>query len=110
MPPLPISELQTLLSDSANMLAMAEAGDWDALIAMEHERRGKIGRLRELAIDEALLPAAEPDRGEAIHLIQEILRLDEQTRRLAERWMSQLSQDLGELQRARKVGQAYLGG
>ena len=110
MPPLPISELHALVNDSANMLALAEAGEWDALVALEHERQDKLGRLREQALDKMLLPATEPERGEAIHLIQEILRLDECTRNLAERWMSQLSRDLGELQRARKVGQAYLSG
>lgn len=105
-----IQQLQAVLADSVAMLDLAERAEWDELVNREQARQTKIAALRQAHPDQSLVPASEPGRSQAIEAIQRILDLDDRTRSLTQQWMTTLANDLGELQRARKVGQAYLGG
>lgn len=105
-----IQQLQVVLADSVAMLALAERAEWDELVTRELARQQKIAALRQAHPDQSLVPASEPWKSQAVDAIQRILDCDDKTRHLAQQWMTTLATDLGELQRARKVGQAYLGG
>lgn len=101
--------LQAVLADSTAMLVLAENSEWDALLVKEQLRQEKIASLRELCGNQPLLPASDPWRSQAVDAMEQIISLDKKTQGLAEQWMDRLAQDLGELHKAKKVGQAYLG-
>lgn len=99
--------LEQALATSKRMQELAEAGDWDALVECEIQRRGLISALRALEQQSPLVPAEDPLREEILGRMQAILETDRITGELVRVWMSQLSTNLGEIDMARKVGAAY---
>lgn len=102
-----LDELNSTLVISKRMLSMAETGDWDNLVECERERQKLIGDLRRRAEKASLIPEGSPERERALQLVAEILETDRQTEHLAKSWMSQIANDLGEIERARRVSAAY---
>lgn len=99
--------LDQALATSKRMQALAESGDWDALVDCELQRRSYIAALRDLEQRGPLVPAEAPSREEILRRMQAILEADQITGELVRVWMSQLSTNLGEIDLARKVSAAY---
>lgn len=86
---------------------MAQAGEWDALLNCELDRRELMGQLRTIETMGGLVPEGGPSRDDIVRTMTEILEMDRQTGELATAWMARISNDLGELDLARKVSAAY---
>lgn len=99
--------LREAMALSQRMLELAQNGEWEALVTNEAERSDLIAKLRAFEAHGSIVPASSPAREEALQMMSEILKADEQTGRLVTTWMGQISRDLGELDLARKVGAAY---
>jgi len=96
-----------ILAISRDMLALAKAEDWDALVDRELERRQEVARLRE-ALEAGPNPLAGEERSRSEATIRSILAIDEETRGLAERWMQELDQRLNSVSTSRRLRDTYL--
>lgn len=99
--------LDQALATSKQMQALAESGDWDALVECELLRRSQIAALRAREQQAPLVPSEGALREEILGRMQAILEADQVTGELVRAWMSQLSSNLGEIDMARKVSAAY---
>ena len=96
-----------ILAISQQMREHAQADEWDALVDKELERRQLVAALRtELEIAPSPLNPAEQTQSETT--IKAILSLDEETRKLAERWMGELDEKLGSIKTSRRLQNTYL--
>ena len=102
-----VALLDETRTTSRHMLDLAQAGEWDALIECEQARRSQIAALRDQERAGLLVPEDGPDREAILAHIHAILEADQLTGALVKAWMTQLSQNLGELDMARKVSAAY---
>ena len=100
--------LDQALATSRQMQALAQSGDWDALVECELTRRSQIAALRAREQQAPLVPEEDGTiRAEILGRMQAILEADQITGDLVRVWMSQLSTNLGEIDMARKVSAAY---
>ena len=76
---------------SEQMLAAAQAEDWDQVVRLEGACAVLIAQLRYKSRDADLAP---DDRKEKAQIMQRILRTDAEIRCLAEPWLSDLAQIL----------------
>ncbi len=96
-----------ILAASQQMLTLAKAEEWDALVDKELERRQLVGNLR-TALEETPEPFDAPQRLRSEDLIKNILALDAETRTLAENWMAELDQRLNSVSTSRRLQNTYL--
>ncbi|MFZ5464031.1 MAG: flagellar protein FliT [Pseudomonadota bacterium] len=94
---------ETMSALSAQMVAAAQANDWERLVALEKDCAGLA---RHLQGAEPLALSAE-ERGRKAELIRRILSDDAEVRRHTEPWMEHVRQFLGGAARERKVRDAY---
>ena len=93
---------------SRRMHQLADSEQWDELIECELGRREEVSALRK-ALQESPDSNMHPDLLRmANDCILEILQLDQQTQSLAERWMSELGQDLQTVNTAQRLRRTYL--
>lgn len=89
---------------SADMVAAAQAQEWERLVALEQS----VSALRDTLIAESdSANVADEDRILKAALIQRILDDDAEIRRHTEPWMEHVRQFLGDGARQRRVEQAY---
>ena len=96
-----------ILAASQQMLALAQAADWDALVDQELARREIVGELRGL-LEGFPNPLSETERAHTETQIREILTVDAETRSLAERWMNELGTRLQSINTSRRLQNVYL--
>lgn len=95
---------QQMSALSAEMVAAAQAQEWERLVALEQS----VSSLRETLIAEGeSADLADDDRVLKAALIQRILDDDAEIRRHTEPWMEHVRQFLGDGVRQRRVEQAY---
>lgn len=97
----------SILATSQQMLALAKAEEWDALVDKELERRQLVGNLR-AALEGGPNPFDAAQRLRSEDLIKSILALDAETRSLAEGWMAELDQRLNSVSTSRRLQNTYL--
>lgn len=85
------------------MLAAAQAADWEGLVNMEIARRASLDQLTAATIDFEQ-PALRQEKDACI---REILDMDAQIRALTDAWMGEMRQMLTTVQSQRKIEQAY---
>lgn len=96
-----------ILRFSRHMLALAQAGNWEELVAQEAERQQVVSRLKKrLETADHLQAPGEKARFDA--LIQEILKLDEETSTLTERRMVDIKESLASVGVSRQLNSTYL--
>lgn len=98
--------LAALLATSRQMLPLAQAENWDALVEQEEARRKLISRLQQgiALFPDGKLPAAQT---EARALIREILNLDAKTQALTEQRLVDLREGFQDTGNARRLHNAY---
>lgn len=95
---------QQMSALSAEMVAAAQAQEWERLVALEQS----VSSLRETLIAEGeSADLADDSRVLKAALIQRILDNDAEIRRHTEPWMEHVRQFLGDGVRQRRVEQAY---
>jgi flagellar protein FliT len=93
-------EIQRVTQD---MLAAAQAGDWEALVNLEAGRKAALASLMAEEIDyRAAGLGAEKDA-----CIQSILDMDRRIATLTEAWMGEMREMLAAVQSQRKLEKAY---
>lgn len=95
-----------ILAKSRSMHELAGVAEWDELVDEELARRELIGELRRLLENSAA--AGDEENRQAEALIRETLKLDEETRALAEKWMAEIDQRLLSVQTSRRLQNTYL--
>lgn len=96
-----------ILKFSRLMLASAQAGSWDDLIAQDAERQKIIDGLKR-HMEAAGTPLSPGERAKAAPMIQEILELDEETATLAAHRMADIKESLSSLGVTKQLRNAYL--
>jgi flagellar protein FliT len=100
-----VLDLYGSISDkTTEMLDSARQGDWDRLIALEHEYSALIARLQRT---DNSPPANAGFRDRKVSLIRKVLADDAEIRRYTEPWMNQLDLYLGSARQQRKLQSAY---
>ena len=84
-----------LLTLSREMLACAEAGDWDKLVELEHERLPLFRQVFEV------------ETANKAELAQEVLSLDETTQSLARAGMAYIQNQILQMKNSGKANDAY---
>lgn len=99
-----IAHYASIAASSGRMLAAARDGDWDALVAAEHECADRVAALEALG---HIAPKDEYERATRIGLLRTILANDAEIRSLTEPWMQKLEGMIGSMGQGRRVRQAY---
>jgi flagellar protein FliT len=100
-----VLDLYGSISDkTAEMLDSAKQGDWERLIALEHEYSALIERLQRTDISP---PANAGFRERKVTLIRKVLADDAEIRRYTEPWVNQLDLYLGSARQQRQLQRAY---
>ena len=99
-----LSQYETILSDSRKMLALAKAGEWDKLVAVEQNRNQLLQALKNGNATILLDADLEAKRSELVRLI---LTADEETQKFSRIWMSELEVIIGSLSVEKKLNQTY---
>ena len=99
-----LSEYAAVAELTAQMLAAAEAGDWDGLALLEQRCSGHIDLLRRAEAAVVLNPTG---RQAKIDCIRRILADDRKIRDLTMPWMAQLSALINNSGTQRRLANAY---
>lgn len=89
---------------TAQMLAAAQAGDWEALVNLEIGRKAWVERVSASSVSPGAL-AAEKDA-----CIRFVLETDQQIMTLTRAWMGEMEEMLAAVRAQRKLERAYHGG
>lgn len=95
-----------ILELSRRMLASAKSGQWDELVAQETKRQEVVGKLKKQLENVARPPIGSQAKTNA--LIQEILKLDEETRTLTEHCMADIKGSLAAVGVSKQLNNTYL--
>lgn len=96
-----------ILKFSRLMLSSAQTENWDALVETDAQRQKLIDALKShMAVTGVPLSAAQ--RAQTSPLIQEILKLDEETAALAQRRMADIKDSLSSLGVTKQLNNTYL--
>ncbi|MCZ7563158.1 MAG: flagellar protein FliT [Burkholderiales bacterium] len=95
---------ESLAATSADMLAAARAGDWDAVVAAEHRCATQIEALRASGDRR---PTGEEERRRRVEIIRRLLADDAEIRELADPWLRRLEDVLRSAGNVRRVDRAY---
>lgn len=101
--PSQIELYQQMSALSADMVAAAQAQDWDRLVELER----KVSALRNTLMADDGGNLSENERLAKAALIQRILDDDAEVRRHTEPWMEHVRKYLGDNTRQRRVEKAY---
>jgi flagellar protein FliT len=99
-----LNHYESVAEASGRMLAAARRGDWDALVAAEHECASRVETLRAASAGQSLAGA---ERERKMQIIREVLRHDAEIRELAMPWMAKLQSLIGAGAVQRRVNDAY---
>ena len=99
-----LSRYETIFSDSKAMLALAQAGEWDKLVEVEQARNVLLAALKN---DKAAALADTDLEAKRLEFIRLILIADEETQKLSQTWMIELTGILGSLNTEKKLNQVY---
>jgi len=94
----------SISNKTSEMLDSAKQGDWDRLIALEHEYSALIERLQST---DTSPPANAVFRDRKVTLIRKVLADDAEIRRYTEPWMNQLGLYLGSARQHHQLQRAY---
>jgi len=97
-------EYATVAELTGQMLAAAEAGDWDHLVVLEQECTAHVDVLKR---EEAAVVLNPSGRQAKIDCIRRILAHDRQIRDLTMPWMAQLSALINNSGTQRRLANAY---
>ena len=89
---------------TSEMLAAAQAEDWELLVILESRCSAHVQTLKE---KEPLQALSSLEREQKIKIIQKILADDREIRILTESWMAQLSTLMNSANAERKLSVAY---
>ena len=104
MPSQIISRYEEICALSAQMVAAAQANDWDRLVELEHS----VAALRDsLMREDDNIAMSEAEREHKARMIQRILDDDAEVRRHTEPWMDDLRRLLGGAAKKRQLERAY---
>jgi flagellar protein FliT len=95
---------QSIAHKSSEMLAAAQAGNWDLLCMKEEECAHLIAELK--AIGSSIMDD-DAEKRERIQLLKKILADDAQIRELTEPWLKQLESLLRGAGNAKKLNSTY---
>lgn len=99
-----LSAYQSLLDTSSDMLALARAADWGALVEQESEYLVQVERIRRMDAEQSL------DESRAAHkaaLLEQILEQDMEIRRHLVARRDELGELIGSSRRQQAVNRAY---
>lgn len=99
-----LREYATVAELTGQMLAAAEAGDWDHLVVLEQECTAHVDVLKR---EEAAVVLNPSGRQAKIDCIRRILAHDRQIRDLTMPWMAQLSALINNSGTQRRLATAY---
>lgn len=99
-----LKDYQCLSELIGQMRDAAHQSEWDRLIELEQEYKGKIEALK-LRDD---LPSSEEDREQKIALLGQILADDAEIRSLTEGWIKQLQGIMQNTRSEQRLQQTYL--
>jgi hypothetical protein len=95
-----------ILELSRRMLSSAKAGNWDALIGYEAERQQAVAKLKRQQ-DNYARPLAQGEQAKVDALIQEILKLDEETTTLTQQCMADIKGSVAAIGVSKQLNNAY---
>ena len=99
-----LSEYAAVADLSGQMLAAAEAGDWDTLVVLEQNCTLRVDVLKRAGPPAGLSPSGRQAR---IDCIRRILVADRKIRELTMPWMTQLSALINNTGTQRRLANAY---
>ena len=99
-----LAAYESISATTGHMLAAAKNGDWDRLVALEHDCRALVDTLRS---DAAAAPLEHDLRERKAEIIRKVLADDAEIRNLTEPWMAELQAFLGSAGRERMLRSAY---
>jgi flagellar protein FliT len=95
---------ETMSELTGQMLAAANAGDWDRLVVLEHQCAGHVRQLQDNAPAESLAGA---ERERKLLAIRKMLDDDRKIRDLTMPWMARLSALINNTATERRLARAY---
>lgn len=100
-----VSVYEAMVGITDQMLAAADASDWDRLAQLEHQCAACV---RQLKASEALnQPLGAPERAKKAHAIRRMLDSDRKIRDLTQPWMARLSAMISNKTVERRIARAY---
>jgi flagellar protein FliT len=101
-----LSVYEEMVELTGQMLAAANAGDWDQLVELEHHCHARVQLLKQAEPAEALNASG---RQKKTAIIRKILEDDRKIRDLTTPWMAQLSALINNTGTQRRLAHAYRG-
>lgn len=99
-----LSAYQSLLETSSDMLALARAGDWAALVEQESDYLVQVERIRRMDAQQGL---DEPRAARKAALLEQILEQDMEIRRHLVARRDELGELIGSSRRQQALNRAY---
>ena len=102
-----ITNYETILAITGQMLDAARNDDWERLVALEKDCKKLV---EELIAENYGLPLSSQLQRRKAEIIRKVLADDAEIRNITEPWMMQLQNLLGSAGRERKLSRAYVSG
>ncbi|WP_239700737.1 flagellar protein FliT [Massilia sp. 9096] len=100
-----ISVYEAMVGITDQMLAAANASDWERLVQLEHQCAACVRQLK--ACDALNRPLAAPERAKKANAIRRMLDSDRKIRDLTQPWMARLSAMISNKTVERRIARAY---